>query len=221
MSNHDDAISYEASRKYLAEKSTKRAWTVAIIFGLIALALAGVIVYILPLKKVEPYVIQVDKFTGMTHFISAIDEGTLEPNEAVDKYFASTYVKKRESYYYDFLQQDYVYVQLFSNNQVANEYREIYEGETARDKLLGDNSKVVVKIISVVLGQSTNVKTATIRFILTQKDAHTNRTKSEINKVVTLSYDYFPDTLETEKDRLTNPLAFKVLSYRVDNEVSE
>ena len=36
--------------------------------------------------------------------------------------------------------------------------------------------------------------------------------------VVTLSYDYFLEAIR-EQDRLDNPLGFKVLNYRVDEEI--
>jgi len=216
---NSDGLSYEASIRYLVEKSNKRAWMVAWIAIIIAILMGALIAYMLPLKKVEPYVITIDKTTGMTELKTAVDKETLQPVEAMDKYFASSYVDKRESYYYDFLSKDYVYVQLLSNPKVAKEYRSIYEGKNARDKVLGNKYEVRGKILSVVLGESAGTKTATIRIKLTKKDLRTGSIDRATIKVVTLSYDYFPKQLETEEQRLLNPLGFKVLTYRVDNEV--
>ncbi len=221
MKSEQEGLSYETSIRYLVEKSNKRAWLVAWIAIFLAVLMGGLIAYMLPLKKVEPYVIKVDTTTGMTKLVSAINKKTLEPDEAMNKYFASSYVKKRESYYYDFLEQDYIYVQLLSNNQVANEYRNLYKGEAARDKTLSNDFEVRGKILSVVLGESADTKTSTIRIKLIKKDLRTNNILQTVTKVVTLSYDYYPETLETEEERLMNPLGFKVLSYRIDNEVSE
>ncbi len=220
MKNNDE-LSYEASIRYLVEKSNKRAWTVAWIAIFIAILMGGLIAFMLPLKKVEPYVIAIDKTTGMTELKTAVDKETLQPVEAMDKYFASSYVDKRESYYYDFLSKDYIYVQLLSSPTVAKEYRAIYEGNNARDKILGNHYKVIGKVLSVVLGNSAGTKTATIRIKLTKKDLRTGNVERSTVKVVTLSYDYFPEQLETEEERLLNPLGFKVLTYRVDNEVSQ
>lgn len=218
MTNKDE-LSYEASIRYLVEKSNKRAWIVAWIAIFIAVLMGGLIAYMLPLKKVEPYVIVVDKTTGMTQIKTAIDKETLKPVEAMDKYFASTYVNKRESYYYDFLSKDYVYVQLLSSPKVAKEYRAMYQGDKSRDKILGDRYEIDGKVLSVVLGESAGTKTATIRIKLTKKDVKTGSSYRPTIKVVTLSYDYFPKEIETEEERLLNPLGFKVLTYRVDNEV--
>ena len=216
-----EGISYEASIRYLIEKSNKRAWLVAWIAILLAVLMGGLIAYMLPLKKVEPYVIKIDKTTGMTELVTAVNRNTLTPDEAMNKYFASSYVKKRESYYYDFLEQDYIYVQLLSDNNVANGYRALYQGENARDKVLSNDFEIKGKILSVVLGESAGTKTATVRIKLTKKDLRTNNIIKIVTKVVTLSYDYYPETLETEEERLINPLGFKVLLYRIDNEVSE
>lgn len=73
-----------------------------------------------------------------------------------------------------------------------------------------------MQILSVVLGESNGVKTSTIRANITTKNL-SSRGTSQATKVITLSYDY---TLgkASEENRLLNPLGFKVLTYRIDNE---
>jgi type IV secretion system protein VirB8 len=215
---NNEGISYEASIRYLVEKSNKRAWGVAWAAILLAILMGGLIAYMLPLKKTEPYVVRVDQTTGMVDIITAVNKETMSPDEALDKFFTSTYVLKRESYYDNLISQDYVYVQKHSNNHVASEYRAIYEGENARDRLLA-NHEVKGKILSVVLGESAGAKTAQIRINLITKDLRNNNITNKITRVVTLNYDYSPETLTKEEERLSNPLGFKVTSYRVDNEV--
>ncbi|EGS7062464.1 type IV secretion system protein, partial [Campylobacter upsaliensis] len=62
-------------------------------------------------------------------------------------------------------------------------------------------------------------KTSTIRANITTKNL-SSRGTSQATKVITLSYDY---TLgkASEENRLLNPLGFKVLTYRIDNEVEK
>ena len=57
MKNNTEAISYEASIRYLVEKSNKRAWRVATIAMILALGSVGLMFYILPLKQTVPYVL--------------------------------------------------------------------------------------------------------------------------------------------------------------------
>ena len=211
-------LDYEASKKALIEKSNQRAWMVAWIsmsFGFLAIL---AIFLLMPLKSVEAFVVKVDKSTGMIDVVTALKNKAVSTEENLDKYFISQYVKKREGYYYNLLQQDYEYVQLLSNDRVAHNYILIYDGENARDKRLNNNFEVEAKILSVVLGESAGTHTSTIRVELITKNLRSKNKTVEI-KVVTLSYEYTQPLYQRESQRLLNPLGFKVLNYRIDSEV--
>ncbi|EAI9366243.1 type IV secretion system protein [Campylobacter coli] len=211
------AIDYEASFRYLIEKSNKRAWLIAFISIFIAIISIIAVVLLTPLKTIEPYVIRVDNTTGMVDILTMLDEKEIKANEALDKYFISTYVKAREGYYYDLLNQDYLLTQLMSSEKVANEYRALYEGDNARDQILKNSNEVSVQILSIVLGNSNGVKTSTIRAKIITKNLNT-RGLSESTKVITLSYDYIL-AKASEENRILNPLGFKVTNYRIDEEI--
>ncbi|EAL8263779.1 type IV secretion system protein [Campylobacter coli] len=211
------AIDYEASFRYLIEKSNKRAWLIAFISIFIAIISIIAVVLLTPLKTIEPYVIRVDNTTGMVDILTMLDEKEIKANEALDKYFISTYVKAREGYYYDLLNQDYLLTQLMSSEKVANEYRALYEGDNARDQILKNSNEVNVQILSIVLGNSNGVKTSTIRAKIITKNLNT-RGLSESTKVITLSYDYIL-AKASEENRILNPLGFKVTNYRIDEEI--
>ncbi|EAV9801827.1 type IV secretion system protein, partial [Campylobacter jejuni] len=202
------AIDYEASFRYLIEKSNKRAWLIAFISIFIAIISIIAVVLLTPLKTIEPYVIRVDNTTGMVDILTMLDEKEIKANEALDKYFISTYVKAREGYYYDLLNQDYLLTQLMSSEKVANEYRALYEGDNARDQILKNSNEVSVQILSIVLGESNGVKTATVRAIITTKNL-TSKGTTQATKVITLSYDYIL-AKASEENRFLNPLGFKV-----------
>ncbi|MGM9096552.1 type IV secretion system protein, partial [Campylobacter jejuni] len=127
--------------------------------------------------------------------------------------------KAREGYYYDLLNQDYLLTQLMSSEKVANEYRALYEGDNARDQILKNSNEVSVQILSIVLGESNGVKTATVRAIITTKNL-TSKGTTQATKVITLSYDYIL-AKASEENRFLNPLGFKVLTYRIDDEVAQ
>ncbi|MDQ6264798.1 virB8 family protein [Campylobacter jejuni] len=211
------AIDYEASFRYLIEKSNKRAWLIAFISIFIAIISIIAVVLLTPLKTIEPYVIRVDNTTGMVDILTMLDKKEISSNEALDKYFISQYVKAREGYYYELLNQDYLLTQLMSSEKVANEYRAWYEGENARDQILKNSNEVNVQILSIVLGNSNGVKTSTIRAKIITKNLNT-RGLSESTKVITLSYDYIL-AKASEENRILNPLGFKVTNYRIDEEI--
>ena len=211
------ALDFETSLSYMAKKSTQRAWIVAFFLFFVALASVLAVSFLTPLKTVEPYVIRVDNVTGMVDILTTLNEEKITSNEALDKHFITQYVKAREGYYYDMLNKDYVLVQLLSSPEVASDYRLIYEGENARDAELKNNYQIDPQILSIVLNNSNGVKIATTRLKL---KIFNKSTQGIVEKmiVVTLSYDYFLESIR-EQDRLDNPLGFKVLNYRVDEEI--
>ncbi|AGV10805.1 type IV secretion system protein [Campylobacter coli] len=211
------AMDYEASFRYLIDKSNKRAWLIAFVSIFIAIISIVAVVLLTPLKTIEPYVIRVDNTTGMVDILTMLDEKEISSNEALDKYFISQYVKAREGYYYELLNQDYLLTQLMSSEKVANEYRAWYEGENARDQILKNSNEVNVQILSIVLGNSNGIKTSTIRAKIITKNLNT-RGLSESTKVITLSYDYIL-AKASEENRILNPLGFKVTNYRIDEEI--
>lgn len=211
------AMDFETSLSYIAKKSTQRAWIVAFFAVIVALISSLAVSFLTPLKTVEPYVIRVDNTTGMVDIITALSEKDISKNEALDKHFITQYVKAREGYYYDMLNNDYVLVQLLSSPEVASDYRSIYEGENARDVELKNNYQIEPQILSIVLNDSNGVKTSTIRLKLKVLNRSTSGLTEKL-VVVTLSYDYFVEGIR-EQDRLDNPLGFKVLNYRIDEEI--
>lgn len=214
---YKEAMDFESSVKYMIEQSNKKAWLITFISVFITIISIIAVCLLTPLKTVEPYVIRVDNITGMVDIISTLNEKEISSNEALDKYFVSKYIKAREGYYYDMLNQDYILVQLLSSNEVSQAYRKIYEGDNARDLKLGNSTQIEVSIISIVLNESNGVKTATARINLTNKNKN-SMAQNTSTQVITLSYEYQVAQVD-EENRLLNPLGFKVTNYRVDEEI--
>ncbi|EAJ0412384.1 type IV secretion system protein [Campylobacter upsaliensis] len=219
MSIYKDSFDFETSVKYLIEQSNKKAWLIAIVSVFITLLSILAVLVLTPLKTVEPYVIRVDNTTGMVDILTTLDEKQITQNEALDKHFIGQYIKAREGYFFDMLNQDYIFTQLFSSPEVAESYRAIYSGENSRDSRLGSFTKVEVNILSVVLGESNGIKTATARINLKSTNKN-SKEESLSTKVITLSYKYLLNEMQ-EKNRILNPLGFKVLTYRIDEEISK
>ncbi|EDP6905169.1 type IV secretion system protein [Campylobacter upsaliensis] len=219
MSIYKDSFDFETSVKYLIKQSNKKAWLIAIVSVFITLLSILAVLVLTPLKTVEPYVIRVDNTTGMVDILTTLDEKQITQNEALDKHFIGQYIKAREGYFFDMLNQDYIFTQLLSSPEVAESYRAIYSGENSRDSRLGSFTKVEVNILSVVLGESNGIKTATARINLKSTNKN-SKEESLSTKVITLSYKYLLNEMQ-EKNRILNPLGFKVLTYRIDEEISK
>lgn len=212
----------EAKNQENIEKSEARAWKVAKVSWVISLVLGAVIVSILPLRDIVPFLIR-DNGTGIPEVITRLDVDTLTTDDAMDKHFISQYVKAREGYYFNTLAQEYELTQMMSTDEVAKDYRSIYEGKNARDQLLGSNNTVKPEIISIVLsktdvgtdGKASNIATARVRLI--QRNLSTGEETAK-NIVVSLTYEYLPVKNMIEGFRMDNPLGFIVTHYRIDNE---
>ena len=204
-------------RDYLDElvRSKRAAWRVAAAAGVLVILALGAVVAVMPLKRVEAFVLRVDNATGSVDMVTTLRDGQTTYGEAVDKYFLNKYVLNRESYDYDTVQTAYDTTVLLSSPEVQREYLAVFEGPTARDKVLSNHTRIVVRVRSITPGTSKN--TAVVRFSATRKQLN-GAPDAEENLVATIGFRYVGAAMR-EQDRLVNPLGFQATSYRVDPEV--
>ena len=215
----DNALDFETSRNYLISKSNQRAWLVAIISLFVTVLLVIAIVVMLPLKRVDVVAVKVDK-NGFVEIVTNLQEEVMKTDEAIDKHFIARYVKTREQYYYNTLNQDYERTQMLSSKLVSDNYIKFMTADkTGRYETLKNKFEIEAEILSIVLNDSNGTKTSTIRVQTKEKDLTTSNAKENI-KVITLTYDYLP-MKQNSKSRLENPLGFVINSYRIDEEIKE
>lgn len=215
----NNALDFETSRNYLINKSNKRAWLVAILSLFVTVLLVIAIVVMLPLKRVDVVAVKVDK-NGFVEIVTNLQEEVMKTDEAIDKHFIARYVKTREQYYYNTLNQDYERTQMLSNKLVSDNYiKSMTADKTGRYETLKNKFEIEAEILSIVLNDSNGTKTSTIRVQTKEKDLTTSNIKENI-KVITLTYDYLP-MKQNSKSRLENPLGFVINSYRIDEEIKE
>lgn len=211
------SIDWEASRIQNIEKAEKRAWKVVWIEAGAIACLSIAIALMLPLKETQPYVIKVDKSTGMTDILSIASAKDIPVDEMQDKYWLSQYVRSRESYDYRTVENDFIKTREMSTTNTFEPYAKLFEGKQSLDKTLGDNKRVVIELQSVVPNGN---GIATIRFIKRVIDNANGLEESKTLWTATLGYEYQPTFKVDEANRIVNPFGFKVTSYRVDQEMS-
>ncbi len=214
----DDAVDFEVSKSIMAAKSEHRAWTITkCACGLTALSWLA-LVLLVPLKTVEPYVVTVDKNSGQTQVVNVLNQetGTVAEQEVIDNYWLANYLRWREVYDWYTLQNDYNNTLAFSHPEVQKEYASIFEGDNALDVQWGKRIKATVNILSIVNDADNHM--ATIRFEKNIKAVDSQNDGETSVWVATVGYRYVPDKAMNDQQRLTNPLAFEVTSYRVDPE---
>ena len=138
--------------------------------------------------------------------------------ELLDKHFATRYVLARESYVFKLLQLDYDTVLALSTDELGREYARQYEGPNARDKRLGPYGEIRIEVRSVTLARDAVGAKAVVRFEKTFRRGEGDPGRSE-TFVATMTFHYQPSMLGTERDLISNPLGFRVTTYRVDAEL--
>lgn len=192
---------------------------VAIVFSAIAIFL----VYSnIPIVTVEPFVIQVEPRTGVTQVVRSATARELTAQEAVNNFFIVRYVKARESFN-PAIRQNIQIVRLSSDP--ATVFRE-YAFEISQQNpqsfaaRSGGSGTREVKIKSMSrLDKNPSCIEVTCSIQIRVRIVETVRGKVEkFDKVILMEYTYTTLNLSLE-ERYINPIGFRVLSYRADNEV--
>jgi type IV secretion system protein VirB8 len=201
-------------RDYLGEilqsrKSWKTIGTVGVCFGGLSLAVLGIFI-IVHSRPTPPVVVEVDKSTGLVHYLSTLDIANYAPGWAVDQQYLSTYVTDRESYDYNTIQDTYDTTGLMTDASIAKDFYSEYSGPNSRAKVLKNRSRVEVQINSIQQGDDS---TATVRFSTIQVNDN-GTINGPNNWIAEIAYKYSGAPMAVG-DRWKDALGFEVTSYTV------
>ena len=101
-----ESQSWEADRVAQQRHSARIAWWVAGAGWTCAVCGALALVILMPLKRVDPFVVRVDNTTGVVDVVPAYD-GQATPQEAVTRYFLTHYVTVCERFNFATAESDY------------------------------------------------------------------------------------------------------------------
>lgn len=219
--NYDGADSWDGGDSWATsvtdelEQSNRRAWTVAIIAAVIALLLAIALVFLIPLKTVEPYTLLVDRQTGNVEALAPLDAQTITPDAALTRSFLVQYVIARESFDRTNLQNDYRKTALWTQGEERDRYVRLMQASNPQSPLssLPDGTGIRTEVKSV---SSLSDDKSMVRFATTRVDRG-GRTQAPQDWVAIIDYQ-FSNAEMSEADRLINPLGFQVVRYRRDAE---
>lgn len=210
-------LTWESSRLSMVLTSEAKAWNIVKLLSGIIFGLVVALCCLMPLKSVEPFVIQTEKSTGLSTVLHIANQRDIPVSEVMNKYWISQYVLARETYDWNTIDQDFYKVRELSMPNIFEPYASQYDvnNKESLDKKLKDNYRIIVKLNSVVIN---NKETATVRFARQTIDTNSNTTTNSTTWTATIGFEYFPDFDVPEEKRLINPFGFKVTSYRVDEE---
>lgn len=221
------SVSFELTVADMARRSERRAWLVACGAVMMSLILAGGYFYMLPLKEKVPYLVMADAYTG-TSTVARLQgdfvNNSITASEAINRSNVAHFVMARESYDVALMNlRDWTTVYTMSTPEVSSGYTALHSPNNPQSpyKIYGKTRAIRVKILSIVLiggGNGMTPKGATVRFQRTVYDKTTGASRPLDSMLATLEFTYKSNLKMSEKDRIENPLGFRVTSYRVDND---
>ncbi len=185
------------------------------IISMIGLIISSIIaVYINKSNTLKPFVVEIEKKTGITTVVEQDKIKKYSADETIAKHFLITYLRSRElfdknNYEYNW----YTVVRLLSNDQVYSEFRRFVHPSNIDSpiNIYSSVGQLDIKIRSIQFLTNNSVQ---IRFSINSSSGSENNSD---NKVALISFEYLSMKLD-ENQRYINPLGFRVTSYRVTNE---
>lgn len=196
-------------------REARIAWRVAAGAALVAVVLAVTLLLLVPLKTIQPYVLTVDRQTGVVEPITTVKQGALSQNEALIQAQLAGYVVARETFDATDLAAQYHRVQIMSSPAVRQAYVAQMAANNPASPLnmlnRGDTVAVRVRSVSLIADGA-----AIVRYT-TSRTAEGTASGQASNYVAAISFGFSGRPLRQE-DRFENPLGFEVTRYRTDPE---
>jgi len=210
------AEGWGADRNAELTKSRRTAWIVASVAAAIALIEALALVFLTPLKTVQPYTLLVDRHTGFVQALDPLRPERVTGDTALTQSFLVQYVIARENYDVDSVQNDYRKVALWSADKARTDYLALMQADNPASPLARYPRTTTIETqVKSISPLSANV--ALLRFETRRRDA-TGEWQPAQSWVSTIKYRYSGEPMKQE-DRVFNPLGFQVVSYRRDAEM--
>jgi type IV secretion system protein VirB8 len=204
---HDQNASLRASRRV--------AWIVAAVLAIVAICQALALIFLTPLKSVEPYTLMVDKQTGFVQALKPLEPARIAGDTALTQSFLVQYVIARESFDINALQANYRKIALWSADSARSRYIAAMQPGFPESPLNRYPRSTVVE---------TQVKSVTplgpdaamVRFDTHRADQN-GQARLLGSWVAVIRYRFSGEPMRVE-DRYINPLGFQVIRYRRDAE---
>lgn len=182
-----------------------------------------------PLKSVEPFVIQIDQKSGMTQVVNPVQAREIAANESVNQYFIVQYCRARESFVGSNERNLYNYnlVRVLSAKKTFYDYQRdiVLTNPLSPGARLGAGGDREIQIQSIKFLDkhkiSPNSNEENLRYLvnakITEKGKGMPVAGKVSQKIILIEFQYVDIELTTE-ERYLNPLGFRVISYRIDDD---
>jgi type IV secretion system protein VirB8 len=216
----EEAASWDCDRVARNARSARVAWRVAAAAAVCAIASSAALALLVPLKRVEPFLVRVDNSTGVVDVVP-VYTGHAALGEAVTRYFLMHYITVCERFDYAMAESDYEECGAFNSAQLNQALYARWNRANPHSPLNvhkdGSIETVRIESMSFFKRASGASNLAQVRFarIEHEGDGVTGRTT---HWIASIEYRYGkpPDDPRT---RAWNPLGFEVLDLGLEPEV--
>ena len=167
-------------------------------------------------SKIEPFVIEIDKKTGLATVVDPVTTKEYSGSVAVKRSLVIQYIRAREGYMY----QNFNYnfndvVRVFSSYNIYYQYRARFSPSNPSSpyNILSKNGVINVVWKSIIF---TDANTAQVRISLEKSGSTSESVK--VDKIIWMTFEFKSDNTLTENERLLNPLGFMVTNYKIEDE---
>src|ERR1700683_2650002 len=217
-----EAESWDTDRIAQFRGNARVAWRVAAAGWTCAVAAAVSILVLMPLKRVEPFVVRVDNSTGIVDVVP-VYSGHATAEEAVTRYFLTHYLTICERFNFATAESDYEECGAFHSPQRNQIWYAAWTATNPASPLNvhKDGSTVRVQVTSVSFFTRANGLSdlAQVRYLKAlRRGVDSEETFS--HWVATIQFAY-TEPAKDPKVRGWNPLGFKIVDFKSEPELDE
>jgi type IV secretion system protein VirB8 len=214
-----EAASWDANRTEETRRSARIAWLTAGGGWLCALMSAAALMLLMPLKRVEPFVVRVDNSTGVVDVVP-VYAGHVQGADAITRYLLTHYVTVCERFNFATAESDYQECGAFQSAQRNQAWYALWNPANPASPLNAykDGTTLRARVVSVSFFNRANgvADLAQVRYVkgrLTAGAAEEQLT----HWIATVQYGY-AEPSKNPQTRNWNPLGFKVVDFRPEPE---
>jgi type IV secretion system protein VirB8 len=214
-----EAQSWDTDRIAQYRRTAGRAWWVAGAGWFCCICCAAALLILIPLKRVEPFVIRVDASTGLVDVVP-VYAGGAPIDETVTRYFLTHYIDVCERFNFSTAESDYEECGAFHSAQRNQTWYAQWAPSNPSSPINAhkDGSTVRAQVTSVsFFTRSSGLKDlAQVRYVKAARQG-AGADETTAHWLATIQYAY-TEPAKDPKVRRWNPLGFKVVDFRAEPE---
>lgn len=214
-----EAASWDADRAAQTQRNSRRAWQAAAVAWVCALAMALCLALLMPLKRVDPFIVRVDSSTGIIDVVP-VYAGKAGLEQTVTRYFLAHYISVCERFNFATAESDYEECGAFHAAQRNQAWYALWNPTNPASPLNvhKDGSTVRVQVEAVSFFQRATGVTdlAQVRYLKAERQG-SGAAERFTHWIATIQYAYTSPSKDPRMRRW-NPLGFKVVELTAEPE---